>query len=141
MKETDIYGRISPEKVGKFGADTIYNTLLSASKRTPLEGNRIFKTKAHLIAYIEDRLLADGTISEQITNETVKSALPGLILTVVSDPILENNGAYYISNGDSSITPGLIAEKMGDYVDPQKISNEQIDSLFETQENTNLLEE
>jgi hypothetical protein len=131
MKETDIYGRSAPEKVGKFGGDTTYNTLLSASKRTPLEGNRVFKTKAHMIAYIEDRLLSDGTISEQVTSETVKSALPGLILTVVSDPTTENNGAYYINNGDSSVTPGLVAEKFGASEDPQRISDEQIDSLFE----------
>ena len=117
MLEVDLYKTIrgkQSEIIGKPTGFLDYDSTLTLTKRAPLEGNRIFKTKAHMLAYIEDRLNANGTINENSTESTVKTALPGLILTVIDDDEdPNNNGMYYIENADSNVTPGLVAKKIG----------------------------
>lgn len=113
--------------IGVYDAKTQNTTLYIQNNRMPLEANRVFKTKAHMLAYIEDRINADGTISDTVTDDTVKSALPGLILTVINDEDSNNNGMYYIENSDPDVTPGLSAAKIN-ITGP--ILNEQIDKLF-----------
>ena len=131
MLEVDLYktnrGKQS-EIVGKPTGFLDYDSTLTLTKRAPLEGNRIFKTKAHMLAYIGDRLNTNGTISEIITESTVKTALPGLILTVIDDDEDSNNGMYYIENADPNNTPGLSASKIN-ITGP--IFHEQIDVLFD----------
>lgn len=116
MLEVDLYktnrGKQS-EIVGKPTGFLDYDSTLTLTKRAPLEGNRIFKTKDHMLAYIEDRLNTNGTISENSTESTVKTALPGIILTVIDDEDSNNNGMYYIENADPNNTPGLVAKKIG----------------------------
>jgi hypothetical protein len=130
MLEVDLYktnrGKQS-EIVGKPTGFLDYDSTLTLTKRAPLEGNRIFKTKAHMLAYIEDRLNTNGTINENSTESTVKTALPGIILTVVDDDEDSNNGMYYIENADPNATPGLSAIKIN-ITGP--IPNEKIDLLF-----------
>lgn len=113
--------------IGVYDAKTQNTTLYIQNNRMPLEANRIFKTKAHMLAYIEDRINADGTISDTVTDDTVKSALPGLILRVINDEDPNNNGMYYIENADPETTPGLSASKIN-ITGP--IPNEKIDELF-----------
>lgn len=117
------------EHVGIYDGEAAipFDTLYIASLRKPLEANRIFKTKAHMLAYIEDRLNDNGTINENSTESTVKTALPGLILTVIDDEDSNNNGMYYIENADPETTPGLSASKIN-ITGP--IPNEKIDELF-----------
>lgn len=105
---------------------TTYNSMLMPIARVNTEANRIFKTKEHMLAYIEDRINADGTISDTVTDDTVKSALPGLILTVINDEEdPNNNGMYYIENADPNVTPGLVAKKIG------PLSNTEIQQAFD----------
>ena len=134
MNNSDIYKKIKgkelervglPEGIGDF--TTQYRHLT----RYTLEANRIFKTKAHMLAYIEDRINADGTISDTVTDDTIKSALPGLILRVINDPNPNDNGMYYIENADPETTPGLSAAKIN-ITGP--IPNSQIDLLFTAEE-------
>ena len=114
--------------IGVYDAKTQNTTLYIQNNRIPLEANRIFKTKAHMLAYIEDRIKADGTISDTVTVDTLKSALPGIILTVINDDEdPNNNGMYYIENADPETTPGLSAAKIN-ITGP--IPNEKIDELF-----------
>ena len=110
---------------------TTYNSMLMPIARVNTEANRIFKTKEHMLAYIEDRINADGTISDVITDNTVKSALPGIILTVINDDTPTNNGMYYIENADPDTTPGLSASKIN-ITGP--IPTAQIDLLFTPEE-------
>lgn len=134
MLEVDLYktnrGKQS-EIVGKPTGFLDYDSTLTLTKRAPLEGNRIFKTKAHMLAYIGDRLNTNGTISENSTESTVKTALPGLILTVINDDEPNNNGMYYIENADPENTPGLSASKININ---GPIPKEKIDELFITEE-------
>lgn len=134
MNNSDIYKKIKgkelervglPEGIGDF--TTQYRHLT----RYTLEANRVFKTKAHMLAYIEDRINSDGTISTEVTDDTVKSALPGLILTVINDSNPDDNGMYYIENTDPEKTPGLSAAKIN-ITGP--IPTSQIDLLFTTEE-------
>jgi hypothetical protein len=130
MLEVDLYKTVRGkqlEVVGKPTGFLDYDSTLTLTKRAPLEGNRIFKTKAHMLAYIGDRLNTNGTISEISTESTVKTALPGIILTVVDDDEDSNNGMYYIENADPNATPGLSAIKIN-ITGP--IPNEKIDLLF-----------
>jgi hypothetical protein len=117
------------EHVGNYdGAKPLfYDSMVMHSVRMYAEANRIFKTKAHMIAYIEDRINADGTISDEVTDDTIKSALPGIILTVINDDNPDNNGMYYIENADPNVTPGLSANKIN-ITGP--ILHGQIDELF-----------
>lgn len=86
--------------------------IMYTTKRGSREGNRIFPTLEHAKAYIEDRLNTDGSISTHDDGKTLcKSALPGLILTVVNDTD-DNNGAYLVVNDDPNTTPGLRLEKI-----------------------------
>lgn len=111
--------------IGVYDAKTQNTTLYIQNNRMPLEANRIFKTKEHMLAYIEDRINVDGTISDVITDNTVKSALPGIILTVINDPNPNDNGMYYIENADPNTTPGLVAKKIG------PMSNTEIQQAFD----------
>lgn len=118
--------------IGVYDAKTQNTTLYIQNNRMPLEANRIFKTKAHMLAYIEDRIKADGTISDTVTDDTLKSALPGIILSVIDDDEdPNNNGMYYIENADPNNTPGLSASKIN-ITGP--IPNEKIDLLFTAEE-------
>lgn len=117
--------------IGVYDAKTQNTTLYIQNNRMPLEANRIFKTKAHMLAYIEDRINTDGTISDVITDDTVKSALPGIILSVINDDTPDNNGLYYIENADPNTTPGLSASKIN-ITGP--IPTSQIDLLFTPEE-------
>lgn len=116
---------------------TTYNSMLMPIARVNTEANRIFKTKAHMLAYIKDQLLSDGTINKDengnpaTSDNTVKSAIPGLILTVINDDNSDNNGMYYIENTDPETTPGLSANKIN-ITGP--IPNSQIDLLFTAEE-------
>lgn len=117
--------------IGVYDAKTQNTTLYIQNNRMPLEANRIFKTKEHMLAYIQDRINADGTISAEVTDDTVKSALPGIILTVINDDDPDNNGMYYIENADPDTTPGLSASKIN-ITGP--IPTSKIDLLFTTEE-------
>lgn len=123
--------------IGAYNAKTQNTTLYIQNNRMPLEANRIFKTKAHMLAYINDQLLLDGTINRDgegnptSIGDTIKSAIPGLILTVINDEDSNNNGMYYIENADPNNTPGLSASKIN-ITGP--IPNEKIDELFITEE-------
>lgn len=127
------------DHVGKYDgeAPVYFNTLQMPSLRMTIEANRIFKTKAHMLAYINDQLLSDGSINRDengkptSVGDTVKSALPGLILTVINDDDPDNNGMYYIENADPNTTPGLSAAKIN-ITGP--IPNSEIDKLFPTEE-------
>ena len=117
---------------------TTYNSMLMPIARVNTEANRIFNTKAHMLAYIKDQLLSDGTINKDengnpaTSDNTVKSAIPGLILTVINDDEdPNNNGMYYIENADPNATPGLSANKIN-ITGP--IPNSQIDLLFTAEE-------
>lgn len=120
--------------IGVYDAKTQNTTLYIQNNRMPLEANRIFKTKAQMEAYINDQLLSDGTINKDengnpvSSDDTVKSALPGIILTVIDDDEKDNNGMYYIENADPNNTPGLSASKIN-ITGP--IFREQIDVLFD----------
>lgn len=123
--------------IGAYNAKTQNTTLYIQNNRMPLEANRIFKTKAHMLAYINDQLLLDGTINRDgegnptSIGDTIKSAIPGIILTVIDDDEDYNNGMYYIENADPNNTPGLSASKIN-ITGP--IPNEKIDELFTAEE-------
>lgn len=126
------------EHIGKYDVQLEYANLITQITRTPLEANRIFKTKEHMLAYINDQLLLDGTINRDgegnptSIGDTIKSAIPGLILTVINDDEdPNNNGMYYIENADPNNTPGLSASKIN-ITGP--IPNSQIDLLFTAEE-------
>jgi hypothetical protein len=134
MNRSDIYKKIrgkEQEAVGKPELLNEFTTQYLMGTRNTIEANRIFQTKAHMLAYIEDRIKADGTISDVIADDTIKSALPGLILTVINDDDPDNNGMYYIENADPENTPGLSASKIN-ITGP--IPNSQIDLLFTAEE-------
>ena len=129
MNRSDIYKKIrgkEQEAVGKPELLTKFTTQYLMGMRNTIEANRIFKTKKHMIAYIEDRIKDDGTISDVIADDTIKSALPGLILTVIDDDEdPNNNGMYYIENADTETTPGLVAKKIG------PMTNDEIQQAFD----------
>lgn len=134
MKSSDIFKNVRGKVSQKVGLPEIINdftTQYTHTKRYTLESNRVFKTKAHMLAYIQDRINVDGTISDVITDNTVKSALPGIILTVINDPNPDDNGMYYIENADPETTPGLSASKININ---GPIPKEKIDELFITEE-------
>ena len=73
-------------------------------------------------------LNTDGTIHADGDGKTlVKSAFPGIILTVVNDPNIENNGAYLVINIDPNVNPGLGLKRL----DFNHITDEQINALFD----------
>ena len=116
MKSSDIFKNVrgkESQKVGLPESSNYFTNQYTLTRRFTLESNRVFKTKAHMLAYIEDRINSDGTISDTVTVDTIKSALPGLILTVINDDENpDNNGMYYIENSDPNNTPGLSANKI-----------------------------
>ena len=135
MKSSDIFKNVrgkESQKVGLPESSNYFTNQYTLTRRFTLESNRVFKTKAHMLAYIEDRINSDGTISDTVTVDTIKSALPGLILTVINDDENpDNNGMYYIENSDPNNTPGLSANKIN-ITGP--IPNSQIDLLFTSEE-------
>ena len=70
----------------------------------------------------------DGTIHKEGDGKTlVKSAFPGIILTVVNDNNTEKNGAYLVINVDPNVNPGLGLKRL----DFNYITDEQINALFD----------
>ena len=98
--------------------------------RGPRESNRVFPTLEHAQAYINDLLNTDGTIHTEGDGKTlVKSAFPGIILTVVNDNNTEKNGAYLVINVDPEVNPGLGLKRL----DVNHITEQQINALFDKQ--------
>jgi hypothetical protein len=56
-----------------------------ASGRYPIVADRIYSTLAQAQAYVDDK-------------SATASAIPGLVISVVDDPIAKNNGVYYIES-------------------------------------------
>lgn len=143
MKKEAYIGCINDEDTGELLVDIVGNadsryaedSQIYQTKRGPKEGNRVFPTLAHAQAYITDLLNIDGTIHTEGDGKTlVKSAFPGIILTVVNDDNKENNGAYLVINADPSVNPGLGLKRLD--VTPEKINDitdEQINALFDEQ--------
>lgn len=138
MKNTTYIGRIRDEETGVKltevvgNADSRYaeDSQIYQTKRGPKEGNRVFPTLAHAKAYINDLLNRDGTIHTEGDGKTlVKSAFPGIILTVVNDTNTENNGAYLVINADPNVNPGLGLKRL----DVNHITEQQINALFDEQ--------
>lgn len=143
MKSNQYIGRILDEETGGKLVEVVGNAdaryaedfQTYQTKRGPKEGNRVFPTLAHAQAYINDLLNTDGTIHEDDDEKTlVKSAFPGIILTVVNDDDEENNGAYLVINVDPTVNPGLGLKKLD--VTPEGINDiteTQINALFDEQ--------
>ena len=101
--------------------------------RGPRESNRVFPTLAHAQAYINDFLNTDGTIHKEEDGKTiVKSAFPGIILTVVNDTNTENNGAYLVINVDPEVDPEVKTGLGLKRLDVNHITEQQINALFDT---------
>ena len=143
MTSIQYIGRIRDEETGVKltevvgNADSRYaeDSQIYQTKRGPKEGNRVFPTLAHAQAYISDLLNRDGTIHTEGDGKTlVKSAFPGIILTVVNDDNEENNGAYLVINANPNVNPGLGLKRLD--VTPEKINDiteQQINALFNEQ--------
>lgn len=138
MTSIQYIGRIRDEETGVKltevvgNADSRYaeDTQIYQTKRGPREGNRIFPTLAHAQAYINDLLNRDGTIHADGDGKIlIKSAFPGIILTVVNDTNTENNGAYLVINIDPEVNPGLGLKRL----DVNHITEQQINALFDEQ--------
>ena len=137
MTSKQYLGRIPDGNDGRFGevvgaAIIRYpeNFQTYQTTRGPRESNRVFPTLAHAQAYINDLLNTDGTIHADGDGKTlVKSAFPGIILTVVNDDNEENNGAYLVINVDPSVNPGLGLKRL----DVNHITEQQINALFDEQ--------
>ena len=141
MTSKQYIGRIPDGNGGRFdevvGAAIIRfpeNFQTYQTTRGPRESNRVFPTLAHAQAYISDLLNRDGTIHADGDGKTlVKSAFPGIILTVVKDDNEENNGAYLVINIDidpednPGLNPGLGLKRL----DVNHITDEQINALFD----------
>ena len=136
MINNDYIGRIRDAETGEKLVDVVgiaierypENFQTYQTKRGPKEGNRVFPTLAHAQAYIDDFLNIDGTIHKEGDGKTlVKSAFPGIILTVVNDNNTEKNGAYLVINVDPNVNPGLGLKRL----DVNHITDEQINALFD----------
>lgn len=136
MTSIQYIGRIRDEETGVKltevvgNADSRYteDSQIYQTKRGPKEGNRVFPTLAHAQAYINDLLNRDGTIHIEGDGKTlVKSAFPGIILTVVNDTNTENNGAYLVINIDPNNNPGLGLKRL----DVNHITEQQINAMFD----------
>lgn len=133
MKSKQYIGRIPDGIGGRFdevvGAAIIRypeNFQTYQTTRGPRESNRVFPTLAHAQAYIDDKLNTDGTIHADGDGKTiVKSAFPGIILTVVNDKE-ENNGAYLVININPKVNPGLGLKRL----DVNPIPDNEIKKLF-----------
>ena len=136
MTSEQYLGRIPDGNDGRFGevvgaAIIRYpeNFQTYQTTRGPRESNRVFPTLKHAQAYINDSLNTDGTIHTEGDGKTlVKSAFPGIILTVVNDKE-ENNGAYLVININPKVNPGLGLKRL----DVNPITDEQINALFDEQ--------
>ena len=142
MKSIQYLGRIPDGNGGRFdevvGAAIIRypeNFQTYQTTRGPRESNRVFPTLAHAQAYIDDLLNTDGTIHvDGDGKKLVKSAFPGIILTVVKDDNEENNGAYLVINIDPSVNPGLGLKRLDVTSEKIKdITEQQINALFDEQ--------
>ena len=142
MTSKQYLGRIPDGNGGRFdevvGAAIIRypeNFQTYQTTRGPKESNRVFPTLAHAQAYINDLLNTDGTIHADDDGKTlVKSAFPGIILTVVNDNNTEKNGAYLVINIDPNVNPGLGLKRLD--VTTEKINDiteQQINALFDEQ--------
>ena len=143
MKNSTYIGRIQDEETGGKLVEVVGNAdsryaedfQTYQTKRGPKEGNRVFPTLAHAQAYINDLLNTDGTIhTNGDGKKLVKSAFPGIILTVVNDDNEENNGAYLVINVDPNVNPGLGLKRLD--VTTEKINDiteQQINALFDEQ--------
>ena len=137
MTSKQYIGLIPDGTVGRFdevvGAAIIRypeNFHTYQTTRGPRESNRGFPTLAHAQAYIHDLLNTDGTIHIEGDGKTpVKSAFPGIILTVVNDTNTENNGAYLVININPEDNPGLGLKRL----DVNHITEQQINALFDEQ--------
>ena len=137
MKSEQYIGLIPDGNGGRFdevvGAAIIRypeNFQTYQTTRGPRESNRVFPTLEHAKAYINDLLNTDGTIHTEGDGKTlVKSAFPGIILTVVNDTNSENNGAYLVINVDLNVNPGLGLKRL----DVNHITEQQINALFDEQ--------
>lgn len=137
MTSKQYIGRIPDVTGGRFdevvGAAIIRypeNFQTYQTTRGPRESNRVFPTLSHAQAYINDLLNTDGTIHIEGDGKTlVKSAFPGIILTVVNDTNTENNGAYLVINIDPEVNPGLGLKRL----DVNHITEQQINALFDEQ--------
>ena len=135
MTSEQYLGRIPDGNDGRFdevvGAAIIRypeNFQTYQTTRGPRESNRVFPTLEHAQNYINDLLNTDGTIHKEGDGKTlVKSAFPGIILTVVNDTNTENNGAYLVINIDPNVNPGLGLKRL----DFNYITDEQINALFD----------
>ena len=135
MTSEQYLGRIPDGNDGRFdevvGAAIIRypeNFQTYQTTRGPREGNRVFPTLKHAQKYINDLLNTDGTIHTEGDGKTlIKSAFPGIILTVVNDTNIENNGAYLVINIDPNVNPGLGLKRL----DVNYITEQQINSLFD----------
>lgn len=136
MTSIQYIGRIRDEETGVKLSEVVGNadsryaedSQIYQTKRGPREGNRVFPTLAHAQAYINDLLNRDGTIHADGDGKTlIKSAFPGIILTVVNDTNTENNGAYLVINIDPEVNPGLGLKRL----DVNHITEQQINSLFD----------
>ena len=111
------------------------NFQIYQTTRGPRESNRVFPTLAHAQAYIDDLLNTDGTIHVDGDGKTlVKSAFPGIILTVVNDPNTKNNGAYLVINIDPEVDPNVNPGHTGlglKRLDVNPITEQQINALFD----------
>lgn len=137
MTSIQYIGRIRDEETGVKLSEVVGNadsryaedSQIYQTKRGPREGNRVFPTLEHAQAYINDLLNRDGTIHTEGDGKTlVKSAFPGIILTVVNDNNTEKNGAYLVINIDPNVNPGLGLKRL----DVNHITDEQINKLFDT---------
>ena len=139
MKSKQYIGRIPDGNGGRFddvvGAAIIRypeNFQTYQTTRGPRESNRVFPTLAHAQAYIKDLLNTDGTIHTEGDGKTlVKSAFPGIILTVVNDPNTENNGAYLVINVDPNVNPELGLGLGLKRLDVNPIPDNEINALFD----------
>ena len=135
MTSEQYLGRIPDGNDGRFGevvgaAIIRYpeNFQTYQTTRGPRESNRVFPTLEHAQNYINDLLNTDGTIHKEGDGKTlVKSAFPGIILTVVNDNNTEKNGAYLVINVDPNVNPGLGLKRL----DFNYITDEQINALFD----------
>ena len=135
MTSIQYLGRIPDGNGGRFdevvGAAIIRypeNFQTYQTTRGPRESNRVFPTLEHAQKYIDDLLNTDGTKHSEGDGKTlVKSAFPGIILTVVNDPNTKNNGAYLVINAYPDKHPGLGLKRL----DVNPITEQQINALFD----------
>ncbi len=66
---------------------------LSATNKAPVVAKTIWLTKADMVEYV---------------NDTMDTATPGLLLTVISDEVEENNGVYVVRRVGDDTREGVV---------------------------------